>query len=80
MTSPRMLGVGEVCSSRGCWCHISCGTWGIGALVNLAVQSFKESVGESRAHVIFVEKSWEDFATEDFFHANLACEIAVQVR
>ena len=39
------------------------------AFMNIAVQ-FEESAGESRACVIFLQKSWENLAKEDVFHGD----------
>ena len=47
--------------------------------MNVAVQSFEESVGKSRAHLLSLVKIREDVAQEDVFNGHLACATAVQV-
>ena len=44
---------------------------GVLAFMNVAVQSFEESVGKSRARVTILEKSQGGVAYEDVFHVDL---------
>ena len=53
---------------------------GVAAVVNVAIQGFEESVGESRASVVVLEKTLEGFTEEDVFYGNLAGGAAVAYR